>query len=449
MRRAWNGKAVKGILAAACAMMILIGHKEICFADTTGKVTADSAKIRQSANVNSEVIGSTSSGKTVTITGEVTDASGNVWYEVYVDANTKGYIRSDLVSADGSVPSIQPSSDTGSTTPSNTNNDDNTDNSPTQSVAAQGAEIPAETEMDAQYATVKVATAKVRSGASTTKGIIDLLSENTQVIVSGQTNGSDGKVWYYVTYTAPDGVEKTGYIRNDLINLGEMVPTETPEEEAPESAGTDAPAETPMENSDYELVYTQNPDGEYEYYLYDYTGEQTTRQKLAEVLAAAHAQSQHSGVDAKTVTKQKIAIVILIAIIILLAAVITFMFFKLRDAYYESYEDEDDEERKPQPKKKEGPEKQREESVKRKGLSLDEKPLPARKKSMPQEEQKTPVRKKPIEQDNRMPSKEVTYEEEPAAQVAASPKRKARNFLLDDDEFEFEFLNMKDNKKGM
>lgn len=435
MKKAWKSKAVKSILTAACAMMFFIGHKEICFADTTGKVTADSAKIRQSANVNSEVIGSTSAGKTVTITGEVTDASGDLWYEVYVDADTKGYIRSDLVSADGSVPSIQPSSDTGSTTASDT------DDTTAPGASAGGAEIPAETEMDPQYASVKVAIAKVRSGASTTKGVVDTLPENTQVIVSGQTNGSDGNIWYYITFTGTDEVEKTGYIRNDLINLGEMVPIEDSAEEMPEDTRTESPTEPSATNNDYQLIYELNPDGEFEYYLYDNTGEQKTRQKLAEVLAAAHAQSLNNDKNAKTVSKQKIAIVILIAIIILLAGLMTFMFFKLRDAYYESYEDDEEEDTSQNSKK--------EETVKKKALSLDEKPTPSRKKAVSQEERKAPSRKRTSESEKEMPEKEVTYEEEPAAQISTPPKRKAKNFLLEDDEFEFEFLNMKDSKKGM
>ena len=40
---------------------------------------------------------------------------------------------------------------------------------------------------------------------------------------------------------------------------------------------------------------------------------------------------------------------------------------------------------------------------------------------------------------------EVSYqEEEPAAKPTPAPRKKAKNFLLDDDDFEFEFLNMDD-----
>lgn len=429
MKKSWNGKAVRGILAALCTICLCMGYKDICFADTTGKVTAASAKIRKSADINSEVIGSSEAGKTITVTGQTSDASGAVWYEVYVDANTRGYIRSDLVSVDGVVGTTV----TATTPAANNSGTTNSDAPPEpQSAAAEGAEVPAETEIDAQYASVKVTAAKVRSGASTTKGIVDTLAADTQVIVSGQTNGSDGKLWYYITFTGTDGIQKTGYVRNDLINLGEMVPVEEPAEEPAQEPETEAPAQAPAENNDYYLMYELNPSGEYEWYLYDNTGEEKTKQKLGEVLEAAHAQSLNAETDAKTVSMQRIVIVILIAIITILAVVMTIMIFKLRDAYYEAYEDDDEDD---------------EEEVAEKSRKREE---PVRKKTPVKEEKQSPVRRRMTEQEKAMPVKEVTYEEEPEAPVKATPKRKAKNFLIDDDEFEFEFLNMKDkNNKGM
>ena len=91
---------MRGVLTAACAMLFFVSQKSICFAEATGKIKAASVKVRQSADTNSEVIGSSSLGKTVTLISQTTDASGYVWYEVYVDANTTGYIRSDLVDVD-------------------------------------------------------------------------------------------------------------------------------------------------------------------------------------------------------------------------------------------------------------------------------------------------------------------------------------------------------------
>ncbi|MCM1145959.1 MAG: SH3 domain-containing protein [Blautia sp.] len=428
MKKSWNGKAVRGILSAMCAICLWVGCKDICFADTTGKVTAASAKIRKSADVGSEVIGSSEAGKTITITGKTSDASGATWYEVYVDANTKGYIRSDLVSVDESSGTIA------TITPASTNTDAATQTA-VPAVSAEGAEVPAETAMDAQYASVKVAAAKVRSGASTTKGVVDSLPQNTQVVVSGQTNGSDGQVWYYITFTGTGNVEKTGYVRNDLITLGEMVPQEEPSEEPIQEPETEEPLDTPVAKEDYQLIYEMNPAGEYEWYLYDNTGEQRTKQKLAEVLTAAHAQSLNMETDAKTVSKQRIVIVVLIAVITILAVVMTIMLFKLRDAYYEAYEDEDEDE---------------EEEEKEKEKSRRREEIQPRKKNVAREEKQPSIRRKVTEPERGMSIKEVTYEEEEKVPVKSAPKRKAKNFLLDDDEFEFEFLNMKDKgDKGL
>ena len=62
-----------------------------------GKVIADTAKIREQANTESTVVGSTVKGKTIDILGAVKDSSGTVWYKVSVTGGGFGYIRSDLV----------------------------------------------------------------------------------------------------------------------------------------------------------------------------------------------------------------------------------------------------------------------------------------------------------------------------------------------------------------
>lgn len=416
MKKLWkygNNKALKGILIMMCAVLLFAMKGSVCFADATGKVTAPSAKIRKSADINSEVIGSSSSGKTITITAEVTDASGTLWYEVYVDSNTKGYIRSDLVSKDassGEVPSRTAQSTAAAITAADTTQ--------TPEAAASGAELPAETEMEAQYATVKVPAAKIRGGASTTKGVVDTIPQNTQVVVSGKTDGSDGKAWYYITFTGTNGQEKTGYVRNDLVELGELVPAGEPEDTPQDEQQPQDEPEEEQENKDYEVVYENGEDGE-EWYLHDNLS--GTKNKLADLLEAAQAQEFNDSVDASTITRQRIVIIILIALISIMAFAMTFMVFKLRDAYYEAYEEEEDEE----------PYKNRREEV------------TTRKPSSREREQQPPVRKRTAEPEKRIPIKEVTYEEEPGGQIKPAQKKKAKNFMIDDEDFEFEFLNMK------
>lgn len=422
MKKLWkyyNNKSLRGILIITCAILLFIMQGSVCFADATGKVTAPSAKIRKSADINSEVIASSSQGKTVNITAQVTDSSGAIWYEVYVDSNTKGYIRSDLVSTDASSGDIPTKTDQSAS--------ETTTTTATPESTASGAETPAETEMDAQYASVKVPAAKIRSGASTTKGVVDTIPQNTQLIVSGKTDGSDGKVWYYVTFTGTNGQEKTGYVRNDLIDLGDMVQTDeqqdTPQDEQQVS---DEPEDT-QEYKDYEVVYENDEDGG-DWYLYDNLS--GNKNKLSEILEAAQAQEYNDSVDASTITRQRIAIIVLIALISIMAFVMTFMVFKLRDAYYEAYEADDKGDDEPYNKK-------REDASVKKNPPKEQKQAPVRRKSS------EPERKKSSESERKMPVKEVTYEEEPESQIKPAAKKKAKNFMIDDEDFEFEFLNMK------
>ena len=419
MKKVWrygNNKAIKGTLIITCAILLFITQKSTCFADATGKVTAPSAKIRKTADINSEVVGSSENGKTITITAQVTDAAGTVWYEVYVDSNTKGYIRSDLVSVDassGTIPTLT-SQNTQADTPAQTNT------SEAPAVTASGAELPAETEMEAQYASVKVAAAKIRASASTTAGVVGTIPQNTQVVVTGKTGGSDGKDWYYVTFTATDGQEKTGYVRNDLVNLGDMVPAGEPEQEPQDTPeGSDEPVEEP-EEKDYDVVFEDNEDGG-EWYLYNNL--EGKKQKLDELFEAAEAQENNDNMYSSTITKQRIVIIVMIMVIVIMAFAMTIMLFKLRDAYYEAYEDEEED-------AYEKPRNNRREEV-------------TTRKTSTRDSNQLPVRRRVAESDKGMPVREVTYEEEPAGQIKPAPKKKAKNFMLEDEEFEFEFLNVK------
>ncbi|MDE5931805.1 MAG: SH3 domain-containing protein, partial [Lachnospiraceae bacterium] len=325
MEKKWKhskSSVVRGVLVTACAVLFFLTGQFTSQAAGTGKIKVGSAIIRQSADTNSAPVATSSQGTVVTINNEVTDAAGSIWYEIQVDANTIGYVRSDLVEKEGGSDDAQQTSSAGS---------------------APGAEIGPETPMDAQYATIKVRAAVVRTGASKNKSAVESLPNGSQVIISGQTNGSD-KPWYYVTFTGADGTEKTGYVRSDLVELGDMVPVQAPEEQPQEEPGEEPAGEPePEVKEDYELVYQPNSDGEYEWYLLDRTGENVTQQKLGEILDAVHALDVNQSIDAKTVSRQRIIMIALIGVIVLLAVVITILVFKLRDASYEDDDDDEDE----------------------------------------------------------------------------------------------------------
>lgn len=423
-----------GCATAVCMIAATWFWPIVSLADFTGTVTTDSAKIRESADITSNAIGSAAKGKEITIKDKVTDASGTVWYHVYVDADTLGYIRSDLVSADdGEIPS-------GTLQASNTTEtqDNTADAGTTDTGAAGGAETQAETAMDPQYATVSVKAAKIRTAPSTNDGVVETLAEGKEMVVSGKSNGSDGKEWYFVTFTGSDNSEKTGFVRYDLVSLGELLPVE---EETPEEP-VEVPEQTEDINNDFELKYEQDGEG-YAWFLYDNRDSQeASKQRLEPLLEAAEqAMANSTPADTEMVVKQRIVIVVLVVLAVALAIAVIIMAFKLRDVYYEDYEDEDEEEEEDEePEEEEVRPSRRKERSKITEEEPEEAEKTARRKAVREE---NTVKQRP---EKKSAMREVTYEEEPDVKVPVktAPKRKAKNFLIDDDDFEFEFLNMDD-----
>lgn len=452
------------LMTAALAGMLFWLNGTESRAETTATAKAD-INIRQEANTTSTVIGSTTSGKTVTIKDGVKDASGTIWYRVYMNADTLGYIRSDLVSmADGSdaVQIIETTAQT--ETPSETPAATDTPN------LAGGATAAAETPMDLQYASVKVAKAKIRTAPSTNDAVVDSMPQNTQLVVSGQSNASDG-VWYYVTFTGTDGTEKTGFIRSDLVDLGEMLPVaEEPEPVEPEITEPEPPAE-PV-NNDYALVYEMDDHlGKEAWRLYDYTVSPAEIRSVEEVLTAVRGWGSIIENNKKTITGQRIAIVVMAVFLAAFIVTVIIMAVKLRDAYYEDYEDDDDdeddeddeeeedddeEERRPsRVRRQRGEEEERPVRVRRQREEEEERPERARRPEAreraegarrPEASRRADGARRPEtlrrEESLRRP---VSQDAQARGRESAEPtKRKAKNFLMDDDDFEFEFLNMDD-----
>lgn len=454
-----NGRRIAGVsclvrrLAVAGAMLALWCQPFVSRADFTGTVAVDYATIRENTDTSSTAIGSVARGKTITIKEEVQDASGAAWYRVYVDSNTLGYIRADLINRnDGGAGEAAP--------------DDGGQNA-AQNEAQSGA-AQAETAMEAQYAAVSQDAIKVRTGPSTRNSIVDRLVRDAQVIISGQSAGSDGKTWYYVAFTGADGVEKTGFVRSDLVTLGDMVPVQ--EEEVPEEPEV-VPEPEETVSKDYEVSYDQEEDGSYAWYLHDNVA--GYRQKLQPLLDATQVQDEDASADAKVLVRQRIVIVVLIFLVLALIVAVIVMGLKLRDVYYEDYEDDDEEQEEEVSSKRRTREGERESARRgqpgeedaasaRRGMRGEEEEPSARRRRRLEENEEPVKRRRSLEAEEdtlertarrksardarRSAMREVEYREDRASDgaVNAAPKRKAKNFLLDDDEFEFEFLNMDD-----
>ena len=432
-RKVWSVMK-KGLLGLLAAVMVF-GLSTISSFAATGTVTAQTAKIREKASTESSVVASTAKGSKVDIVGAEKDSSGMVWYKVPVAGGSYGYVRSDLIETSDNieVSSAQPAA--------------------TQAPAQEKPAATVPTSIGEQQATVKCDTnVKIRSGASTSHDVVTSLPNGTAITLIGEANDAAGNKWYQLrcNYNNKD-IE--GYIRSDLITIGAPAgsseeegqqETETPADgEQPADAETETPEETqepeqeevpeePVEeHNDYEIVYLEdtNSPGEFHYYLYDNLD--GTRRDVEELLKAVSVSNENVNILQKEASRTKIIIIVLAVVVVLLFAALTILFIKLRGANEYEYEDYEDEE-----------ENEIEEPA----------PAPRRRRVREEEEYERPVRRERYEEPVResRPVRERTVERERVQEKAAPVEkperapRKAQNFLTDDDEFEFEFLNMDD-----
>ncbi|MCM1126092.1 MAG: SH3 domain-containing protein [Lachnospiraceae bacterium] len=426
---------------AACALAAgIFWMTAVTALAAEGEITAATAKIRAQASTDSEVVGSTVKGKKVDLIESVKDGAGMTWYKVPVAGGGYGYIRGDLVSTSDTVP---------------------------EGTAAQAAQPaapasqPAETVPTAigeQAAVIQCETnAKIRSGASTSHSVVTSLPNGTAITLIGEASDSAGNKWYQLTCNYNNKTIE-GYVRSDLIAIGAQAggdssegeggeaPAEGENPEGGEGENPEGGEQNPEEgepepvqddsHNDYEVRWSQNQDNEdYDYFLYDNTT--GTRMRLSEVLNAATSSSEYTQKLQSQVDKNKIIIIVLAAVIILLFVIITIMIFKIRSLYYDDYDDEEEEEEEepePVPVKK---------KVRRRVEEEEEEPVPVKKKK--------PVPKEGTSGKN--PERQARPRREAEPEVRAAERRegtkkpaarKSQNFLVDDDEFEFEFLNMDD-----
>ena len=366
-------RLITSIAAAIIFIVVLgIGTVSYAFPETPATVTATSANIRASADPTSTILASVKQGDVVSVFGEATGTDGIKWYHMHVDADTQGYIRSDLVSlGQGSL-----TNNTTTTTTTIPNTTTATTNLPETQV----------TPVDTKQATVETNNVRIRKGASTEYGIVATANRGMIVNVTGEAAGTDGKTWYQVSFTY-ENKEITGFIRSDLLTFdslpadttqsqidGTTVPEQQPEAETtvePEPETTPEPEkEEPVDvvvlmnsdkkpyvpggfadailkwkdqsgqtldinayrNGDFYIFYA-NRNGVEGWYLYD-SANGTYMRYVYETATATIPEDKSVGMA---------PIIILVIIIVGLVAVVALMFLKLREYTGDyDYDDEDE-----------------------------------------------------------------------------------------------------------
>lgn len=418
-----------------------------------GTVTAETVNIRKETSTDSEVVGSTVKGKKIDILDAVKDSSGTVWYKVAISGGGYGYIRSDCVSTTDTI-SISENTSASVSASDAGNTAKPADTVPT-AIGEQPAVISAQTNV------------RVRRGASTQHDTVTSLPNGTPVTLIGEAADNQGRKWYQITCDY-NGRKIEGYVLASLTepssgeSAGEEAGGGSPEggqeqgnpegaeggenpEQAPaegaegtpeEGAGEEPVQEPQEEHKDYEIVYEAG-----EYYFNNYIA--GSQQSVSNLLAVVDTNEKLQG----QIKNGKIIIIILAAVIVLLFIVITVLIFKIRDLSYEYEEDEEEEEEEEEPV----PVKKR---VKRRVEEEEEPPVRKRAKRQ-MEEEDAPVRKKrtssaatqerPAKSGRpRVREDKELYAAEQKEPVKRPVARRPQNFLVDDDEFEFEFLNMDD-----
>lgn len=322
MKKILNRKMyiVAGILCFAF-LWLNLGMHSLAFTRTTGEVTGSSVKVRATASTDSNVVASVRSGDKLDVTDAVNGSDGKVWYKIIVSAGESGYIRSDFVNLDGGAQT--PSADTNTNTNTNAN-------------GTAGTTVV--TPMDEQNGHTNTNNVKVRQQASTTSAEIDRLNQDVVFTISGTAEDSNGKTWYQVTYI-DNGTGITGFIRSDLVTLIEkeqepleetVVVADDPDEEEPE---------VPQPSTDYEAVYTTDESGNYVWYLYDRTAGK--RYKIDQLMQVKNEDQEELDKLSGTNFGLKIALIISICLLIMLIVAVVFYILKMKEEAEEESEFKD------------------------------------------------------------------------------------------------------------
>lgn len=420
MKRRVFGKKAYIILGILCCMFMWLqmGIESFAFTRTTGEVIGTTVKVRKEASTETDLVASARKGDKVDVVDAVTGADGKVWYKVMINATDYGYIRSDLVTLEG-----------GEQAPS--------DNNTTTKEEDTTTEITPMAEQKGHTSTNNV---KVRKQATTNSAEVDRLNQDQIFVISGSAKAADGKTWYYVSYI-DGGAAKQGFIRSDLVKIMEPEEVEeepeTPEEEIVVPEEEEVKPNIPAPLVSYEAVYTPDETGNYVWYLYDKTAGQrykieqflnTVKEKEAEIEELS---SENFGL--------RLGLIISICLLIMLGVAIAFYVFKMRE------EAEDENKTKGFQRVVTRPQNtvRTQSGIKTQSTTRVQSNVRPQTLAKPQTITKTQM---PVQEISKPQAQDKVQATVKSQEQKGKLSWKAKNFLEDNDEFEFGFLDFDDEE---
>lgn len=338
----------------------------ISHAEATATVIPESATVRSGAGTDNAAIGSVAAGTALTVAGQTAGSDGQTWYQVTVNGAT-GYIRADLVNL----------SESGGQAASGEQSHTETAATVTDSSHSSG--------------TISSDSVNIRKGPASTDAAVGNVKRGAVVEITGEAIGADGQTWYQVSVNG-----KSGFIRSDLIAEGESGGSsgasgssgdagdgggEPLGEDVLESTEGDMPEENEAEpvslepeddsvttisnvistriipgdvnledveldesllaewaSGQYYILYTDNADGSNSWYLYSIKDGQS--QEINNLM------EQEVETDGSFLPAGNAKIVLIVMAVVILLLIITSIFLAVKLHGYQDYyeEDEDDEE---------------------------------------------------------------------------------------------------------
>ena len=293
-------------------------------------------------------------------------------------------------------------------------------------------------------ATVTSSSVNIRSEASTSASLAGKATSGQELTVTGETQGSDGKTWYAVTF---DNV--SGYIRSDLVEA--HVSEVTAEPAVDETQETEEPEEPIVDNSaDYSVAFEDDGSGSSAWYLHDNT--MGTRYQVSDLLNAEETNKNNQATIDQTAKSMRFVVILMAFVIVVLIIVVTILIIKVRSTYedYDDYdddeeddEDEDEEEERPRRFGRKKPARYVEEDEDDEDEDEEEEEERPRRRPAKKAPVKKPVRRPRVDEyEDEDDEDEEEEEERPRRKKGKSKDWQSKNFL-DDDDLEFEFLDLK------
>ena len=357
----------------------------------------------------------------------------------------------------GAVPLTSSPSGTTTTTTTDSNSDAAEDGNADAAAEDNAAEAAVDTTAAAgtvTSATVTSSSVNIRSEASTSASLAGKATSGQELTVTGETQGSDGKTWYAVTF---DNV--SGYIRSDLVEA--HVSEATAEPAVDETQETEEPEEPIVDNSaDYSVAFEDDGSGSSAWYLHDNT--MGTRYQVSDLLNAEETNKNNQATIDQTAKSMRFVVILMAFVIVVLIIVVTILIIKVRSTYedYDDYdddeeddeddedddEDEDEEEERPRRFGRKKPARYVEED------DDDDEDEDDDEEEEEERPRRRPAKKAPVKKPVRRPrvdeyededdEDEDEEEERPRRKKGKSKDWQSKNFL-DDDDLEFEFLDLK------